>query len=98
MKGTPKMPRCGFSGYVNNVLKFYGIKQYHGVNVLDNEVLREAIKSFSNWPTIPQLYVKGNFIGKSISTQSLGGCDIVKEMHADGSFEDLLIKEKIISK
>ena len=81
MKGTPKMPRCGFSNYVTGVLKFYGrlyggvnIKdslgvQYKAVNVLESEILREAIKKYSNWPTIPQIYIKGTFIG---------GCDIIK--------------------
>ena len=87
MKGNRKMPRCGFSNYVTQVLKFYGIKEYKDVDVLADENVREGIKKFSNWPTIPQLYVKGQFIG---------GCDIVKEMHQDGSFEELLIREDII--
>ena len=72
MKGSKKMPRCGFSNYVTQVLKFYGIKDYKDVDVLADENIREGVKKFSNWPTIPQLYVKGQFIG---------GCDIVKEMH-----------------
>ena len=59
MKGNKKMPRCGFSNYVVQVLKFYGLKDYKDVDVLQDENLREAIKKFSNWPTIPQLYVKG---------------------------------------
>ena len=87
MKGTKKMPRCGFSNYVTAILKFYNLN-YKDVNVLDNEQVREAIKAYSNWPTIPQLYVKGQFVG---------GCDIVKEMHADGSLEELLVGEKLIN-
>jgi monothiol glutaredoxin len=59
MKGNKKMPRCGFSNYITQVLKFYGIKEYKDVDVLQDENLREGIKKFSNWPTIPQLYVKG---------------------------------------
>ncbi len=72
MKGSKKMPRCGFSNYVVQVLKFYGAADYKDVDVLADENVREGIKKYSNWPTIPQLYVKGNFVG---------GCDIVKEMH-----------------
>ena len=64
MKGHPKQPKCGFSGYVTTVLKFYGLKDFHSVNVLASDELREAIKKYSNWPTIPQLYIKGNFVGK----------------------------------
>ena len=87
MKGNRKMPRCGFSNYVVQIFKFYNVKQYKDVNVLDDDVLREQIKEFSNWPTIPQVYIKGQFVG---------GCDIMKEMHADGSLEELLIREGII--
>ena len=72
MKGSRKMPRCGFSNYVVQVLKFYGVEKYKDVDVLADETVREGIKKYSNWPTIPQLYIKGNFVG---------GCDIVKEMH-----------------
>jgi monothiol glutaredoxin len=72
MKGSRKMPRCGFSNYVVQVLKFYGVEKYKDVDVLADEQVREGIKKYSNWPTIPQLYIKGNFVG---------GCDIVKEMH-----------------
>ncbi|CDW73080.1 glutaredoxin [Stylonychia lemnae] len=89
MKGNKKMPRCGFSNYIVSVMKFYGIKEYKDVDVLADENVREGIKKFSNWPTIPQLYVKGQFIG---------GCDIVKEMHQDGSFEELIVREGIIKK
>ena len=59
MKGTSKMPRCGFSNYVVQILKFYGVKEYKDVNVLENEALRNHLKIFSNWPTIPQVYIKG---------------------------------------
>ena len=70
MKGTPDFPQCGFSGQVTQILNYVGV-EYKGINVLENDDLRDGIKSFSNWPTIPQLYVKGEF---------LGGCDIIKEM------------------
>ena len=81
------MPRCGFSNYVIQIFKFYGVKELKDVNVLEDEQLRESIKAYSNWPTIPQVYIKGQFVG---------GCDIMKEMHADGSLEELLIREEII--
>ena len=87
MKGNRKMPRCGFSNYVVQIFKFYGVKEIKDVNVLEDEKLRETIKTYSNWPTIPQVYIKGQFVG---------GCDIMKEMHADGSLEELLIREGII--
>ena len=87
MKGTRKMPQCGFSRYVIVLLNTYGVKQYKDVNVLADDTLRNTIKDFSNWPTIPQIYIKGQFIG---------GCDIVKEMHEDGSLRELLISENII--
>ena len=70
MKGTPDFPMCGFSGQVVQILGYLGVP-FKGINVLDNPELREGIKSYSNWPTIPQLYVKGEFVG---------GCDIVREM------------------
>ena len=89
MKGSKKMPRCGFSNYVVQVLKFYGINNYKDVDILSDEQLRESVKKWSNWPTFPQLYVKG---------QLVGGCDIVKEMHADGSMEELLTREGLIKK
>ena len=87
MKGNTKMPRCGFSSYVVQIFKFYNVKEYKDVNCLEDENLREQIKVYSNWPTIPQVYIKGQFVG---------GCDIMKEMHADGSLEELLIREGII--
>ena len=77
MKGTPDSPQCGFSLAVSNVLKHLKIK-FNGVNVLEDENLRQGIKDFSDWPTIPQLYVKGEFIG---------GCDIVKEMYESGELK-----------
>ena len=86
MKGTPDVPQCGFSLAVSNVLKHLEIN-FKGINVLENTELREGIKEFSNWPTIPQLYVKGEFIG---------GCDIVKEMFEKGDLQKKL-EEKSIS-
>ena len=80
MKGTPVFPMCGFSAAVVEILNNTGVK-FSSVNVLDSEELREGIKKFSNWPTIPQLYVKEEFIG---------GCDIIKEMHESGELLDLL--------
>jgi len=74
MKGTPEMPQCGFSMTVCNILKHLKIN-FFSVNVLSDELVRQGIKEYSNWPTIPQLYVNGNFIG---------GCDIVKEMFENG--------------
>jgi len=77
MKGTPQFPMCGFSGQVVQILDYLGVP-YKGVNVLDNQDVREGIKTYSNWPTIPQLYVKGEFIG---------GCDIVREMFQSGELQ-----------
>ena len=87
MKGTRKMPQCGFSRYVVVLLNAYGVKEYKDVNVLADENLRGAIKTYSNWPTIPQVYVKGEFVG---------GCDIMKEMHEDGTLRELLISQEVI--
>ena len=87
MKGTPDSPQCGFSMTVSNILKHLNVN-FQGVNVLDDENLRQGIKTFSDRPTIPQLYVKEEFIG---------GCDIVKEMFEKGELQDLLKKHKIIS-
>ncbi|WP_249696166.1 Grx4 family monothiol glutaredoxin [Stappia sp. WLB 29] len=70
MKGTPTFPQCGFSGQVVQILDYVGVP-YKGINVLEDDELRQGIKEFSQWPTIPQLYVKGEFVG---------GCDIVREM------------------
>lgn len=82
MKGTPQMPQCGFSGQVVQILDYLGVP-YTGVNVLADGELREGIKTFSNWPTIPQLYVKGEFVG---------GCDIVREMFQSGELADHLVQ------
>ena len=88
MKGTPESPQCGFSMAVTNVLKHLNVN-FKGINVLEDENLRQGIKDFSDWPTIPQLYIKKEFIG---------GCDIIKEMYANGElakhFEDNQISYK----
>ena len=86
MKGTPGFPQCGFSGQVVQILDYLGV-DYKGLNVLASDELRQGIKEYSNWPTIPQLYVKGEFVG---------GCDIVTEMFQTGELESLL-KEKGIA-
>ena len=83
MKGTPQFPMCGFSGQVVQILDHLGVT-YKGLNVLDSDDLRQGIKSYSNWPTSPQLYVKGEFVG---------GCDIIREMFQAGELKGLL-KEK----
>jgi len=80
MKGTPQFPMCGFSGQVIQILDFLGVP-YKGLNVLENEDLRNGIKTYSNWPTVPQLYVKGEFVG---------GCDIVREMFQAGELHSLM--------
>ncbi|MDX2073813.1 MAG: Grx4 family monothiol glutaredoxin, partial [Alphaproteobacteria bacterium] len=81
MKGTKKIPQCGFSATVAQVLERLGVTGYKDVNVLADPEIREGIKVFTNWPTIPQLYVKGEFIG---------GCDIVREMYESGELQQLL--------
>lgn len=83
MKGTPVFPQCGFSSTVVDVLSHVGAP-FQSYNILEDDELREGIKTFSNWPTIPQLYVKGEFVG---------GCDIIREMFTDGELAEL-IKEK----
>ncbi len=85
MKGTPENPQCGFSMTVSNVLKHLKIN-FKGVNVLEDENLRQGIKEFSDWPTIPQLYIRGEFIG---------GCDIVKEMFEKGELLELFKRKGI---
>ena len=80
MKGTPDAPQCGFSMAVSNMLKILEVN-FKGINVLEDQNLREGIKTFSDWPTIPQLYVKKEFIG---------GCDIVKEMYENGELKKVL--------
>ena len=79
MKGTPQFPMCGFSGQIVQILDYLGVP-YKGLNVLENEELRGGVKTYSNWPTIPQLYVKGEFVG---------GCDIVREMFQAGELQSL---------
>ena len=80
MKGTPDAPQCGFSMAVSNMLKLLEVN-YEGVNVLESQNLREGIKIFSDWPTIPQLYIKKEFVG---------GCDIIKEMYENGELKKIL--------
>ncbi|MDA9091741.1 Grx4 family monothiol glutaredoxin [Pelagibacteraceae bacterium] len=86
MKGIPDSPQCGFSMAVSNILKHLNVN-FKGVNVLEDENVRQGIKEYSDWPTVPQLYVKGEFIG---------GCDIVKEMFEKGELKNLLIEKKLI--
>tara|TARA_B100000427_G_scaffold16239_1_gene12694 strand:+ start:211 stop:549 length:339 start_codon:yes stop_codon:yes gene_type:complete len=86
MKGSPEVPQCGFSLAVSNVLKHLEIK-FKGINVLEDQKIRDGIKAYSDWPTIPQLYIKGEFVG---------GCDIVKEMFEKGELQKKF-KEKNIS-
>ena len=88
MKGTPVFPQCGFSAAVVQVLTDLGVK-FKGVDVLSDPAIRQGIKDFSQWPTIPQLYVKGEFIG---------GCDIVREMAGSGELRDLLHSKGIYTK
>jgi monothiol glutaredoxin len=83
MKGTPQFPMCGFSGQVVQILDYIGAS-YKGINVLESDDLRQGIKTYAQWPTIPQLYVKGEFVG---------GCDIIREMFQAGELQSLL-KEK----
>ena len=80
MKGTPDAPQCGFSMAISNMLKILEVN-FKGVNVLENQNLRQGIKEFSDWPTIPQLYIKKEFVG---------GCDIVKEMYENGELKKIL--------
>jgi len=86
MKGTPDSPQCGFSMAVSNVLKHLKVN-FNAINILEDDGLRQGIKEFSDWPTIPQLYIKGEFIG---------GCDIVKEMFEKGELKNLLVSKKLI--
>ena len=85
MKGTPDAPQCGFSMAISNILKILDVN-FKGINVLESENLRQGIKEFSDWPTIPQLYVKKEF---------LGGCDIVKEMYENGELKKTFEEKKI---
>jgi monothiol glutaredoxin len=88
MKGTPTFPQCGFSGQIVQILDYLGVP-YTGVNVLESDDLRQGIKAYSNWPTIPQLYVKGEFIG---------GADIVREMFQSGELQTHLAEQGIAVK
>ena len=87
MKGTPDSPQCGFSMAVSNILKHLKVK-FEGVNVLENNEIRQGIKDYTDWPTIPQLYIKGEFVG---------GCDIVKEMFEKGELKKLLESKSLLS-
>jgi monothiol glutaredoxin len=86
MKGVPEAPECGFSMAISNMLKLLNVN-FKGINVLENENIRQGIKEYSDWPTIPQLYIKGEFIG---------GCDIVKEMFEKGELKELLKNKNLI--
>ena len=85
MKGTPEAPQCGFSMAISNMLKILEVN-FKGVNVLENEHIRQGVKEFSEWPTIPQLYIKKEFVG---------GCDIVKEMYENGELKKILEEKQI---
>ncbi|MFN3746553.1 MAG: Grx4 family monothiol glutaredoxin [Hyphomicrobiaceae bacterium] len=85
MKGTKNFPQCGFSGQVAQILQYLGV-DYHDINVLEDMSIREGIKSFSEWPTIPQLYIKGEFVG---------GCDIVREMFQAGELQEMLAEKGV---
>jgi monothiol glutaredoxin len=85
MKGTPQFPQCGFSATATEILQRCGVPEFASFNVLQDDDLREGIKAFSNWPTIPQLYVNGEFVG---------GCDIMREMYQSGELQQLLAPVK----
>ena len=88
MKGTPAFPQCGFSAMTVQILSHVGAK-FKAVNVLEDPEVREGIKTFSNWPTIPQLYVKGEFVG---------GCDIIREMYETGELKGFLAEQGVLAK
>ena len=85
MKGTPQFPQCGFSATAAEILRRCGVSEYASFNVLQDDALRQGIKDYSNWPTIPQLYVDGEFVG---------GCDIVREMYQSGELQQILAPQK----
>ena len=85
MKGTPDAPQCGFSMAVSNILKILEVN-FKGINVLEDQSLREGIKIYSDWPTIPQLYIKKEFVG---------GCDIIKEMYENGELKKILDEKQV---
>ncbi|KAJ2357218.1 monothiol glutaredoxin grx5, partial [Coemansia sp. RSA 2611] len=87
MKGTPDEPMCGFSRAVVQVLQMHGVDEIASVNCLQDPEIREGIKEYTDWPTIPQVYVKGEFIG---------GCDVMVQMHQSGELHELLVKEGIL--
>ncbi|KAJ2718920.1 monothiol glutaredoxin grx5 [Coemansia sp. Benny D115] len=87
MKGTPDEPMCGFSRAVIQILQMHGVDEIAGVNCLEDPEIREGIKEYTDWPTIPQVYVKGEFIG---------GCDVMVQMHQSGELHELLVKEGIL--
>ena len=84
MKGTPQLPQCGFSATAIEILKRCGVSDFLAVNVLADDAIREGVKAYANWPTIPQLYVNGEF---------LGGCDIMREMYQSGELQPVLSKQ-----
>ncbi len=88
MKGSPVFPQCGFSARVVQILTHLGVK-FKGIDVLQDPSIRQGVKDFSSWPTIPQLYVKGEFVG---------GCDIISEMYESGELQDLLAKSGVQTK
>ncbi|KAI9469517.1 mitochondrial monothiol glutaredoxin-5-like protein [Coemansia mojavensis] len=88
MKGTPDEPMCGFSRAVIQILQMHGVDQIVGVDCLQDPEIREGIKEYTDWPTIPQVYIKGEFVG---------GCDVMVQMHQSGELHELLVKEKILS-
>jgi monothiol glutaredoxin len=85
MKGTPDFPQCGFSGQVVQILGYLGV-EFKGINVLSDDEIRQGIKEYTNWPTVPQLYVKGEFVG---------GCDIVREMFQAGELQQFMTEKGI---
>ncbi|KAJ1838552.1 monothiol glutaredoxin grx5, partial [Coemansia sp. RSA 2708] len=87
MKGTPDEPMCGFSRAVIQILQMHGVDEIAGVDCLQDPEIREGVKEYTDWPTIPQVYVKGEFIG---------GCDVMVQMHQSGELHELLVKEKIL--
>jgi monothiol glutaredoxin len=85
MKGTPQLPQCGFSATATEILRRCGVEEFASFNILQDEALRQGVKEFSNWPTIPQLYVNGEFVG---------GCDIMREMYQSGELQQLLATQQ----
>lgn len=87
MKGTPQFPQCGFSAAVVQALNLAGLKNYVSVNILEDAEIRQGIKEYANWPTIPQLYINGEFVG---------GCDIVREMYESGDLQKMLADKGLV--